>query len=64
MARTIQLAPKWRDVVVWIMNVLEDPKAPERAKKPLREELLRLAREMDFINAGAKARSMFNRRRR
>ena len=69
MARTIELAPKWRDVVRWIMRVLEDRHVKESVKKPLREELIRLASEMDRINdrldaEASRPRSLFNRKRR
>lgn len=62
--RTIDITPKWSGLMRWIMRVLEDPGAPEKAKAPLREELMRLARWADEMNVKAGTRPLFNRRRR
>jgi hypothetical protein len=65
--RTIELAPKWEDLMRWMLEVLEDRKAPERSKKPIREELMRLAKFADECNVERKAHSqtrLFDRNRR
>jgi len=48
--QTIDMTPTWAGLLPTMLAILEDKSAPEAAKKPLREELMRLARAVDKQN--------------
>src|SRR5262245_20103327 len=52
--KTIDLTPKWVGLVRFYMAVLEDPDQSEKAKKPARAEIVRLAEFADKVNAKLK----------
>lgn len=46
----VRLEPTWAGLMPAMLAVLQDPRAPQKAKGDIRDELMRLARAMDEIN--------------
>lgn len=49
--KTIDMTPTWASTVHILMMCLENPKADEEAKQCARDEILRLARAFDQVQA-------------
>ena len=48
---TIDLTPKWSAIMPYLIEVLKDPNAKDTAKAEIGEELIRLAKFADEIQA-------------
>ena len=49
--QTIDVTPTWEEIMPLLVTVLTNADAPAEAKRNVREELLRLARRVDELNA-------------
>ena len=48
--KTIDITPTWASLILPLVEVLKDPKAPAQAKKEVTAELIRLAKIVDDLN--------------
>lgn len=49
--KTVDVTPKWSELIEVIMAILENPDAKEEIKGDLRKELRRMAKAADLHNA-------------
>ena len=47
----IDITPRWKGVVPFMLEVLKNPDAPDSAKQTITQELIRLATHVDNMNA-------------
>jgi len=52
--KTIDITPTWSALIVPMVEVLKNPKAPAKAKKEITDEFIRLAKIVDEYNEEAK----------
>ena len=52
--KTIDITPTWSALILPMVEVLKNPKAPAEAKKEITDEFVRLAKIVDEYNEEAK----------
>ena len=52
--KTIDITPTWSALIIPMVEVLKNPKAPAEAKKEITDEFVRLAKIVDEYNEEAK----------
>jgi hypothetical protein len=52
--KTIDITPTWASLIIPMIEVLKNPKAPKKSKTDITYELIRLAKIVDQYNEEAK----------